>query len=402
MKPIARDDHGKAAIEKLHCDVELRRDIVKLSRRRIQPQEWNTLGNRRHIPFDVFAMQVEVPVSTMVCDDDHGWTCGQCPLDEHGQVVAPGNLVAQAVFVCDMIETVVRRGGFDNASVTKLNVYHSHTAHGEAQAALKVFHDRFAEGPVIVPIRVPHFYYDGMMIEVDVFTGPPIQARDTVQDGPGTLQTVRSGDLIWARVATDLTDISSLSDGFATTESLLRDHGLDADCLLSDHWFLSGNRSQQVRNADFLNRFVANPHALVVCPSGRSDALIGELTFATKPVTRDDRPEDGEGVTISGRRSDPFFWVSGVSTDPSTDLVEQTRSIMSGIERSLEAQGLSFDSVTKLTAHYAGGASPEELHGNMTVRHSYYSSPGPASTGLPVSGLLGPGCKIAIDAIACV
>lgn len=358
------------------------------------------MGPRKHVPFDVFAMQVDVPVSTMVCDGDYGWTCGQCPLDRHGQVVAPGNLVAQTEFVCDMIETVVRRGGFDIAGVAKLNVYYSDPASDQGQAALRTVHDRFPHGPVIVPIQVPYFYYDGMMIEVDVFTGPSIQAPETGQDDSGTLQIVRSGDLTWASIATDLTETRSVSEGLGRIRSLLVDNGLDVDRMISDHWFLSGAGRQHLQDVDIDADFLTNPHALVHNQSDRPAKLVGELTFTAKPVARDHTDEEHGTLKIFSRRSDPFVWISGVCTEQSAGLVEQTRSIMSGIERSLGVHGLSFENVTKLTAHYVGGASAEDLHGNMTVRHGYYSNPGPASTGLPVYGLLDPQCRISIDAVA--
>ena len=73
---------------------------------------------------------------------------------------------------------------------------------------------------------------------------------------------------------------------------------------------------------------------------------------------------------------------------------------MAGLDQSLIAEGLSFADVVKLTTHYVGGASAEELHGNMKVRHSYYAIPGPASTGLPVDAFLNPDCRITIDIIA--
>lgn len=69
------------------------------------------MRERSCVPFDVFAIRVEVPVSTAVRDGGLGWTCGQCPLTEQGAVYAPGDLRAQAEFVCDMIDTVMTRAG---------------------------------------------------------------------------------------------------------------------------------------------------------------------------------------------------------------------------------------------------------------------------------------------------
>ena len=110
------------------------------------------MGKRTFVPFDVFSMQVDVPVSTLVRDGDLGWTCGQCPLDQEARVLSPGNLIAQAVHVCDMIESVLRRGDFDGASIAKMNVYFSETETGDRDRIVRVFRDRFTDTPVVVPI----------------------------------------------------------------------------------------------------------------------------------------------------------------------------------------------------------------------------------------------------------
>ena len=61
---------------------------------------------------------------------------------------------------------------------------------------------------------------------------------------------------------------------------------------------------------------------------------------------------------------------------------------------------LSFANVVKVTAHYVGEASAEDLHQNLEIRHSHYARPGPASTGLRVTSLLNPDALIAIAVIA--
>ena len=43
------------------------------------------MGKRSYVPFDVFAMRVDVPVSTAVRHGHLGWTCGQCPLTDRGR-----------------------------------------------------------------------------------------------------------------------------------------------------------------------------------------------------------------------------------------------------------------------------------------------------------------------------
>ncbi|WP_282607016.1 hypothetical protein [Pelagibius sp. Alg239-R121] len=358
------------------------------------------MGKRNHVPFDVFAMQVDVPVSAMVSDSGYGWTCGQCPLDQHGQVVAPGELLTQAAFVCDMIESVVHRGGFNVASVGKLNVYFAESDAGEGASALRIFQDRFQHQPVIVPIPVPHFYYDGMMIEVDVFLGVRTVARSTKAAGNIDLQLAESGEIVWASVCAGLEGDDDLSLCLKDISSALDLEGLSAGQLISDHWFVSSSIDEHTRYGFIENDLITNPDAAVIVETHGRKCVTGALTFCAggapgELITHDDRE-----LRAFTRTNDSTCWVSSICADPTGSLVEQTQVIMSGIEKSLAAQSMSFSNVTKLTAHYVGGASAEELHGNMSVRHSYYSNPGPASTGLPVSGLLNSDCKISIDVMA--
>ena len=125
------------------------------------------------IPFDSWNMPVPVQVSQLVRDGDLAWSCGQCPLDTDGQVLFPGDLTAQAERVCDYIENVLGQGGLTADSVAKLVIYHAAPTTVEETAMLSVFRQRFGDLPLLVPVAVPHFYYDGMLIEVDVYAAAP-------------------------------------------------------------------------------------------------------------------------------------------------------------------------------------------------------------------------------------
>ena len=364
-----------------------------------------TLGTRSYVPFDVFAMQVDVPVSTMVRDGEFGWTCGQCPLDRTGEVLSPGDLVAQAGHVCDMIEHVLARGGFDNAMIGKLNVYFAEAESGEGDAALEVFARRFTHRPVIVPIPVPYFYYDGMMLEVDVFAGQNASAKSA--ETVDKVQIVDGGEMIWASVRADISDGASLADRLVEISSDLDREGLGAGTLSSDHWFVASGEAGDVDIQDTASAggLITNPDAVVLLDPRPGTWVMGELTFCREPVRLEVEVDSAESVTVHMRTAPvrnggAVVWLSGVCGDPRRDLIGQTRPIMQGIERSLGSADMTFADVTKLTAHYVGGASPEDLHGNMTIRHSFYQNPGPASTGLPVAGLCNADCRLSVDVVA--
>jgi hypothetical protein len=88
------------------------------------------------------------------------------------------------------------------------------------------------------------------------------------------------------------------------------------------------------------------------------------------------------------------------AADADISLTGQTARIMARINQQLADMNLEFASVVKLTAHYAGGASPQDLHDNMKIRHGYHATPGPASTGLPVTGFADPACRISVTVTA--
>ena len=355
---------------------------------------------RLYVPFDVFAMQEDVRVSTLVRDGNLGWTCGQCPLDREGNVVAPNDLVSQARFVCEMIEGVVPRGGFDQTEIGKLNVYFAENASGDGVAALAVIRERNPQA-LVVPIQVPHFYYDGMMIEVDVFAAMGSQPRH-VSSASSVIEIVDADDVTWAFVQAKLDKDQTLAEAITEIEATLRSENLCAHNLISDQWFatkcLAG--SADTVRAIGGSAFISLAEGMVLCEEQAHGLVAAELAFSRRKVSVGEADHRGKEGRLCVRDDGVQRFVTGIHADPQGDLVSQTSAIMSMISEDLEATGMSFAHVVKLTAHYVGGASARELHGNMKVRHSHYQKPGPASTGLPVASLLDKDCRIAIAAIA--
>lgn len=360
------------------------------------------MGKRSYVPFDVFAMRVDVPVSTAVRDGDLGWTCGQCPLTDQGAVYAPGDLLAQAEFVCDMIETVMARAGFTSSSVGKLHVYFAAGTERETTDALALIAARFDHGPLIVPIPVPHFYYDGMLIEFDVFATDNLQVRAPFEADGVRLEMVDAGDLVWAYASVSSCDGTVSADPQRLIADALSQHGLDQAHLLSDLWLVSDNDNQgrQITHNAQHHQLMTNSDARVRLAGPARPVVAAVLSFGKGPVAVLTDVNNDDGLRLTLKKSGRMLWGTGTCADPSLNLVGQTSMIMQGLDASLQAAGASFSDVVKLTAHYTGGATEEELHGNMKVRHGFYASPGPASTGLPVAGLDNEKCRIAIDVVA--
>jgi len=360
------------------------------------------MAERCYVPFDVFAMRVEVPVSTAVRDGDLGWTCGQCPLTDTGDVYAPENLLAQTEFVCDMIEKVMARAGFSTSSIGKLHVYFTTQTKRDARDVHELIAARFDHGPLIVAIPVPHFYYAGMQIEVDVFAAANVLVRTPYEADGVRLNLVETGDQVWAYASVSLDDATLPTAPVKLIADALTRQGLDHDHLLSDLWMVAGDHSylREVASGAQHHQLMTNPDALVRLADPALPVVAAVLTFAKQPVSVLTDVDTGDGLRLTLKQSGRMVSASGTCANSSIDLVRQTSAIMQGIDAALQAAGMSFAEVVKLTAHYTGGASQAELHGNMKVRHGFYSSPGPASTGLPVAALGNDECRIAIEVLA--
>ena len=356
------------------------------------------MAERLHVPFDMFAMRVDVPVSTAVRVGDLGWTCGQCPLTETGTVHAPGDLLAQTEFVCGMIATVMARAGFGPSSIGKLHVYLAAKSDREAEDARALIAARFGHGPLIVPVPVPHFYYDGMLIEVDVFAADHLQARTSSETDGVRLELIDAGDQVWVHASASLADCAANDAADLITGALDR-QGMDQAHLLADFWMVGGIDAEEMTRSLQHVQYVTNPDALVRLSDPAGPVIAAALSFSKQPVAVLTDKTTADGLRLTLKRSGRLIWASGTCANSDLDPVGQTSVIMEDLDAGLRAAGSSFAEVVKLTAHYTGGASEEELHGNMKVRHDFYQTPGPTSTGLPVAGLGNEKCRIAIEVV---
>jgi len=278
-------------------------------------------------------MRIDVPYSFLVADGAHAWTCGQLALDPAGVVRFPGDLGAQGTTVATNLVEILERAELDPTAIGKLVLYHG-PAGDEAYAALLDTFGAVAPDAVLVPIELPHFYYDGVELEVDLFWGD--DELDWHCGSPG------SNALLGMHQVGDPTDAPDPGAVLRGPRTLV--HGFT------------------VKGAD-----------------------------TTSTVER------VGSVVVVTRRAGRFGWVQARVEGARTGLVAQTEAIMARLDAHLPALGLAYTDVVKSTTHYVAGSSAEELHDNMAVRNRRYRAPGPASTGVPVHGFADPDCHIVID-----
>lgn len=351
------------------------------------------MAPRRHVDFEaLWRMPIEVPYSLLVREGDLAWSCGQCPLDRDARVLAPDDLVAQTAIVCDYIETVLGRAELLPDALGQLILYHVPGTGGSTARMLQTVRARLGPAPVLVPVAVPHFYYDGMLIEVDVYAGVPCRPMAIGDAGSDiAVSAVATGDLV--RVGVEIA--TATPESLARLPAVLERSGLPLSRMLAAHWFApSGSslgRSAQVLEAAGL---VPDAGLVVGTPPEAGEAVHGALAFVREGRV-EARSETRSGIRVGTRAAGRHLWLSARSDAP-LGLLPETEAIMVALEAALVREDGGFADVAKSTTHYRGGSTPAELHDNMAIRNRRYRRPGPASTGLPVAALAAPGA-ITVD-----
>jgi len=102
------------------------------------------------------------------------FTAGACPLDEQGEVVAPGDVVAQAQRVVTNLREALAAAGCGLTDVAKTTVYVASSERPALVAAWKVVSAAFADhGVPSTLIGVAVLGYPGQLVEVEAVAVRP-------------------------------------------------------------------------------------------------------------------------------------------------------------------------------------------------------------------------------------
>ena len=326
-------------------------------------------GLRTYVPFQSgWRMRIDHPYSLWVRDRELCWSCGQCPLDPDGQVMAPGDFLAQTRYVASLIEQSLRSRQLRNAHVAKLVVYYVPDATSDHAFAELV--EQFGVGFLIVLIAVPHFCYDGMLIEIDVFCShsPRAEKLGTANPGP-QLTIVDSAELVYSAIIWNRAQVNK-PGAWGSARDLLQQamavYDLSKDRLLSDRWFVVGPDATAVLNAANRDGFCSDPMSAVLCKWNGDIGAITDLTFVA-------RREAGSATELSHknvwlRRRGRFFNITVSDRIAGTSLSMQTNWCMEAAGRVLKQIGSGFTDICKATTLYTGDSSAAELHENMSIR----------------------------------
>lgn len=327
--------------------------------------------SRTFVPFDsLWQMRIDVPYSLLVRDGDYAWSCGQLALDAESNVLAADDLSAQSSIVAGYIQEVLGRGGLQPANLKRLVLYYVPAQDGTDEQLVdsmrSVFRAELGDEVLLDAVPVPHFYYDGIVLEVDAFAGP---VKDDVFE--------------WLSVEVSVSELDSVLDD------------IDPNTILSAHWFAPAGDLSVVSSSLQDRGFVHDAGAVV--SSGDQTGTVRGVLLQTSSAGVSRRSILHGDVRATSVTSSGIGWIAARSTRAGDGLVEQTEHIMEVIASLLEAEGVDFINVVKSSALYVGDSSDDDLYANMRVRNRRYAKPGPASTGLPIFGLADPASQLTVD-----
>ncbi|GGD42759.1 RidA family protein [Sinisalibacter lacisalsi] len=347
---------------------------------------------RQHIPYGAgWAMPFPAPYPALVRDGDRAWSSGMLPVDGAGKVLHPGDLAAQARLIAGRVAPLLAEAGLGPDSVSRLVLYSASpdaTMQPEMEAAFRAALDAT---PLIEFVPVPHFYYDGLLLSVDVHCARAETVLENALPGGGRARLMREPGTIVLNLAAPVASIGPALGGLLTL------HRLSPDRLMSG-WGIAPEPMLSAvpgQIAPRLPGFFSG--ALMPCYRQDDHAHL-YLTFATDAIELDERREGGVRLHMAHARDLAVLdarYLGGAGVG----IADQTRVVMDALAAVLADHGMGFGDVVKSTTFYAGNTSAEDLHRNMTVRNSYYEAPGPASTGVPISRMADPGSKVRIELV---
>lgn len=384
----------------------------------------------------------------------HGVRCGemiffggQVDLDSDGNVRNPGDLGKQTQATMEYIRIVLGEFEADVEDLVKLICFYVHTNEEDRTRLLDEVASALGDGPgpVISLIPLPGLAYEDMMVEIEGIAMRSVEGSrmpkfaSTRAGGYAHLpkplsHALRCGRMIFVGGQTTLTaddGIKHESDLVAQSHevaeqigNLLSEFGASyGDVVKINRYYVAGGTAEEWEGAALaVGSYFEEPGPAAtgipipqlfrpgLMVSVEMTAMLGEegehlSREHTWPKGHWDWP--AHLPYKHGIRCGNMVYVGGqVSMDPKGvildrgDLVAQTRTCMKNIADVLAGFGLDLDDVVKVTAFYAGNASAELLHENLSIRSASFTEPGPASTGIPMPCLAYEKMEIEIEIVA--
>ncbi len=383
-------------------------------------------------PEGSWGMAIDVPYPQVVTQNGLAFTRGQCALDEAGRVLRPHDLLGQTEIIVHNLREMLEPVGVSQRHLVRVTAFYLNNGSiDEAEFCEHLADALGTAGTVtIVPVPLQHFYYDGMMVEIDFSfaedVGDPLKSERRSRP---FADAVMADDLIYVSqvIAEDIDprgddlmqQVASIRDRLHV---LLADAGAGLDDIVKLTTYYTGNSFDWARIAEarmqWFDRFLPVITDVGLPRLGVDGAKLAVDAIALRQASPNHWRR--EAVEVFGFGHWPIelphpqalrmgdLLVTGgqlavsraheVHSPYALDL--QTPVVMDHLGHLLEAGGMAFSDVIKATTYYRGGANAEDLHENMVIRSRYYAAPGPASTGVPVAALPAAAAMISIELTA--
>jgi enamine deaminase RidA (YjgF/YER057c/UK114 family) len=313
------------------------------------------------------------------------------PVDGAGALQHPGDVAAQARLIAGRIAPLLAEAGLGPDSVSRLVLYCASPDARDETEVEAAFLDALASPALIEFVPIPHFYYDGLLLSVDLHCAPAEAVLENPLPGGGRARLMREPGSLVLNLSAPVASIGPVLGGLLTL------HRLSPDRLMSG-WGIAPEPMLSAVPGQIAPRLPGFFSGALMPCYRRDDHAHLYLTFASDEIALDERREGGVRLHLA-RARDLAVLDARYLGGAAVGITDQTRAVMNGIAAVLAEHGLGFGDVVKSTTFYAGSTSAEDLHGNMTVRNGYYDAPGPASTGVPIARMADPGSKVRIELV---
>ena len=374
------------------------------------------------------------------------WVGGQVDLTPEGVVLNQGDLQTQTANVMSHFDTVLQGLDCDLQDLVFLLCFYVNDGSVDESTFLDMVAAALPEGTktTVNAVPVPYLAYEGLSVEIEGYAMRRENGERTVRtyasnDDASLLpdkfcQALRSGKMIFVsgqypidasgNVIEPGDIVAQTNVEMAQIETLLSQFGAGfGDVVKNNRWYSGGAGVDDFEPAALAcaAHFEEPGPAATGVPVPRHAhpdvmiklscvAMLGEdgshlprrhvwpesLWDWTVHLPYKHGLKCAEMVFLGGQVS---LDKQGVAVHPG-DLSAQTHQAMVHIGTILNELGVDYDDVCKVTTVYHGDCGADALHANLPIRSSYFSDPGPATTGIPLPELAYDAMMIEIDVFA--
>ena len=371
---------------------------------------------------------------------------GQVDLDTKGKVLNSGDLMVQARNAAAHIRTVVAEFGVGPEAVTRLVAYYANDGSVDEGEFLTTVGTAFGSGPgpAVTAVPLPHLALPGLAVEIDADAmlgkdGSTLPRTHATGHGTGPLpkpfsHAVRCGQMIFVsgQVACDASGVlrhpvDIIAQSEVVMENLAQILGefgatLDDAVKLRRYFVGGGATADWQAGVTAAARHFGDPGPVAtevpvqrLLPDGamvKIDLIAMLDTDGSRLPRRHVGPDAhwtwpvhlpyAQGVQCGDLffvGAQPPFTRDGKVVCPG-DVAAQTKASMDHVVSVLADFGLSTKDVVRINAFYKGSDAQSDLFANIGIRNTYFSYPGPASTGIPLPSLPLPGMIFEAEVLA--